>query len=280
MDRFLGVRWYGGTQRFTKHREGDRRLQDDTADLPLEVSDEDRAAASEMDAAGFYEFDTKYDPETINAIQARFEDLLQTGDLQITSGAPDGNLYRRGINSNGYDLGEEIPELKAILTDELKRLLVAYYGSWFKPTHVSIWRNTHVPDHIDDEVYSNYWHIDDGRATDKVKLFVYLTDVTEDHGPFHAVSMEDTKDIQRETNQILESSRHVPNGQVETQADDVWQFTGSRGSTALCRTTTNLHRASNPAEGNHRDLLQVIFAPATDPLPDNWLTHPGLGPDD
>lgn len=278
VDRLLGVRLLGGTQRFTQHRRGRAATAGEGSSLPISVDDSSLAAASKLDATGFHEFDARHDTKTIDAIRDRFEELLETGDLQITSGASDGNMYRRGITSKGYDVSEEFPEISDILTEDLRKLLVAYYGSWFKATHVGIWRNTHVPEDIDEEVYSDYWHIDEGRSTDKLKLFVYLTDVTGDHGPFHAVSMDDSRAIQSDTNLLLESSRHVPDGRVETEVEDVWQFTGQRGSMALCRTTTNLHRASNPAAGNHRDLLQIIFAPAGEPLPDDWLSHPDLKP--
>jgi hypothetical protein len=118
-------------------------------------------------------------------------------------------------------------------------------------------------------VFSNYWHADP-HTTDHVKLFVYLNDVTEDHGPFHTITTDESVRVTRSYRRERDG---IPNGYVEDTVDDVNRFMGPRGSTALCNTQTNLHRAGIPDEGNHRDLLQMVFAPTAEPLADDWIDN-------
>jgi len=95
--------------------------------------------------------------------------------------------------------------------------------------------------------------------------------VTKDHGPFHTV---DRADSIRITSNYERSTDGIPNGRIESEAKDIFRFTGPRGSVAFCNTNTNLHRTGVPAEGNWRDVLQFMFAPMSKPLPDDWFDHP------
>jgi len=224
--------------------------------------------ADQLRKQGIVELADNRDEDVIEEIEERLDEIISSGEYSYTRGAF-GEEYTYGVSSDDFDFAEEIPAVSGILTEDIAETLRGYYGSEFKPIRVNIWRNHHVPEDVVEksEVFSNYWHTDP-HTTDHVKLFVNLTDVTEDHGPFHSVSLGDSYDI---TNRYKRQRDGVPNGRVEVEASEIMKFTGEAGKTALCNTTLNLHRAGIPAEDTHRDLLQIVFAPTKEPFSENWL---------
>ncbi|AZH26329.1 phytanoyl-CoA dioxygenase family protein [Haloplanus aerogenes] len=227
-----------------------------------------QSEARRLREAGIAELGQPYDQSTISEIKSRFDEIIGEKSYTYTRGA-NGTDYSFGIDSTTFDLAEEFPAVANVVTSDILEVLHGYYGTWTKPIRVNMWRNHHVPPEVveSSEVFSNYWHTDP-HTTDHVKLFVYLTDVDENNGPFHAVSTADSLSI---TNDYKRSRDGVPNGRVRAEAREIHKFTGPAGSAALCNTNTNLHRAGIPAEGNHRDLLQVVFAPSSEPLGDDWI---------
>jgi hypothetical protein len=219
-----------------------------------------------------------YDDELINATAETFDRFLKNHGATYTKGY-DGEEYTYGVSSADIGLKEHFPRIEEFVNETITETLEGYYGSHFKPVRVNIWRNHHIPSDVvsESEVFSNYWHFDP-HTTDHMKLFVYLTDVSKDDGPFHYITRAESEEIASES--YYRKRDGVPNGKVKEEAS-VQLFTGSRGSTALCNTTTNLHRAGIPAKGHHRDLFQVVFAPASEPLQKNWsndeqmYSHPG-----
>jgi hypothetical protein len=232
------------------------------------VASEFNEHVHELETAGITELGRPFDAETIDIIAEKFASVIESGEHTYTRGTDDED-YTYGIDSTEFDFAGRFPEVGRVVDDLVTDVLKQYYRTWFKPVRVNMWRNNHVPPEVveSSEVFSNYWHADP-HTTDHVKLFVYLTDVTEDHGPFHAITTDESKHVTRSYRRERDG---IPNGYVEDTVDEVIKFTGPKGSTALCNTQTNLHRAGIPAEGNHRDILQMIFAPSTEPLPDDWI---------
>jgi hypothetical protein len=224
---------------------------------------------------GFSKIQPEYDDDLINSIQSSFEDIIADQDFNYTKRGADGEVYLDGFmndeKTKEVDLGKKLPELREILTEDIKRHLAAYYQTWFKPTSIQLYRTHHIPDHVGSEIYSNHWHIDEGIGTHKVKLFVLLSDTDADCGPLRIIPTADTRRIQNEVDYLSGNRRYPPHGIIEDKVDDIVAYTGSRGSSMLCRTNVTFHRAGVPAEGQTRDILQVVFAPAREPLPDNWL---------
>jgi hypothetical protein len=226
--------------------------------------------ARELKTAGITELGQPFDDEVIDRIADKFDDVAENKEYTYTRGTETED-YAYGIDSTSFDFANRFPEVADVVTSPVTGVLKQYYGTWFKPVRVNMWRNHHVPPEVveSSEVFSNYWHADPHTA-DHVKLFVYLTDVTEDHGPFHTIT---TDESERVTRSYRRDRDGVPHGYVEDTVDEVIRFTGPKGSTAFCNTQTNLHRAGIPAEGNYRDLLQMVFAPSTEPLADDWINH-------
>jgi len=266
-DYRLGRDVFGRSNKLTSSLVGDLAIK--RAQLAQsDVHASSTSASRTLKREGIVEPGQPYDQSTIETIEAKFDEILDAEEYTYTRGTG-GTDYTFGVESSTFDFRSELPEIEDIVSADILDVLHDYYGTWAKPIRFNIWRNHHVPPEVveSSEVFSNYWHTDP-HTTDHVKLFVYLTDVDEDHGPFHAVSKSDSLSI---TNDYKRSRDGVPKGRVEAEASDIMKFTGQAGSAALCNANVNLHRAGIPAEGNHRDLLQVVFVPGSEPLADDWL---------
>lgn len=240
-----------------------QRSSDVRVDIDQEVNDE------------FVELGRPFDNSLIQTIQDKYESLIEDHRYGKILSEYEGKEYLRSLGSwdDDFDLFEQIPELTDLIDDNVAALIRQYYGSHFQPIRVQAYRTYHIPEWVieETELYSNYWHCD-AHPVDHVKLFVYLSDVSEADGPFHVID-------KNETERLLEAgfnrgTEGVPNGVVEREAD-VIKFTGEAGTTAMANTQKLLHRAGNPDEGRHRDMLMLQFAPATEPLSDDWTQQAG-----
>jgi len=179
---------------------------------------------------------------------------------------PDGykdEVFLRRIKSWGDEsegLFDLIPELHDVL-DAVQGPVESYYDSNVRLLNALIRETVHVPREVvkETEVYNNYWHIDP-HPIDQVKVFVALSDIDEDCGPFHYLSFEDSQRLLQEYDDRDEAG--VPGNLVEEKAE-VKTFTGEKGSAMLCNTNVILHRAGNPSPENHRDLLTLQFSPVS-----------------
>lgn len=214
---------------------------------------------------GFVDLGQVFDAETISAIRENYENRVEDEELSAVRGKHHGEAYSRTV----LYPDERIPELEPLLSEKIKQIVQGYYQSYFEPTFLSTIRNYHVPEEIQQqsESFADYWHFDQAMPN-RLKLFVYLNDVNEDTGPFHLVEQDDSERLAR--NDFDRKHDGVP-GRVVEQTADVLKFTGPAGSAALCNTNQLLHRAGNPAEGEHRDLVKLLIEPSSVPMDDSWL---------
>ena len=152
----------------------------------------------------------------------------------------------------------EKEEAKSSLPKAVKNVLLEHYGSEsYKIGEIYCWRTVHVPEDkvLEKEFGSAYWWHTDRHRTDLLKVFVYLTDVGEDCGPFTFLSKRETKNFYRRS---FEHRASIKIKNLEGQRE----FLGKAGSIALCNTTVCLHRAGVPTIGKKRDILQLlVYAP-------------------
>lgn len=85
-----------------------------------------------------------------------------------------------GRNINGKIIPE--PYLDLFLSDKLLTIVNAYFGQWSRLNYIDSWYTLEVSD---DDLFASteLWHRDheDKRV---IKIFLYLSDVTDDAGPF------------------------------------------------------------------------------------------------
>lgn len=222
--------------------------------------------AAQLDSQGFVELGQVVDEETISSIREQYEDLLDSEHAYALR-EYDGEVYSRAVSR----IHERLPELGDLLTDDVKSIVQEYYGSYVDVKHLHAWRNYHAPEDVlrETEIYSDSWHCD-AMVTDVVKLFVNLSDVTEEDGPFHTLSRDYSRTL---VDDGYERNRNRMPDEFVDEAH-VAKATGPAGTGMLCTTWNCFHRAGHIAEGHTRDIVQFQFVPSAEPLPDDpagWL---------
>jgi hypothetical protein len=162
-----------------------------------------------------------------------------------------------------------MPEIRHLLTPEMKELIEDYYGSYFKVVFSSFYRNVHLPQaEPSKETYSDRWHCD-RMPSDLLTIMINLHPVAEQNGPFHIVSRPRTRELMRLGFRdradyglppaIMEDPRHVV------------QLTGEAGGVMICDNQCCLHRAGVVGPGRLRDVGSFQVAPSTVPLAEDWI---------
>jgi len=226
---------------------------------------------NELKTRGILPLGKFFDDALINRIMKKYNNMIEDDQFSLIRG--------KNINTVTYDgpifsrqllmAYKNLPEINELLTDDIKEMVEAYYQSNFKVMHLMCWRTYHVPKNPlnEKEVYSEHWHCD-GKDTSILKLFVNLTDVTEDYGPFLIQPLERTKELihlgfgdrhqYKLSDKVLEDPKHLI------------KAVGPAGTALLCNTQFCLHRASIPKEGRIRDIMQIQFIPSKHPLKEDW----------
>jgi hypothetical protein len=100
------------------------------------------------------------------------------------------------------------------------------------------------------------WHFD-RRPTDWLRMFVYLSEVDGDSGPFQFIDLSNSKRLTR-----AGFKRGSGEWQQRVQDDATTnKLLGLPGSALVINVERLLHRAGIPAPGRHRDMLEIIFKP-------------------
>ena len=221
---------------------------------------------------GFLSLGVKYDKSLMEIIREKYKKMIEDDNSSFGTGSHEGKFFKRQI----IDPQFSIPEVELILTEEMINIIKQYYGGNFHVVRVDAWRTYHIPKELqDNDLISNRWHCDN-RKTDRLKLFVNLSDVTENDGPLHLQSIPRTKELIKQnfknrldygvSNEVMEDPKHVV------------KCTGTLGSAFFANTTTCLHRAGNPQ--STRDILQFLFRSSKEPMDADWIKKViHVGPD-
>ncbi len=163
--------------------------------------------------------------------------------------APDGRYYSK------YHTLEwaEIPVAVKQAIRNYDSVIRMYLGDGYLINDGLIWRNYSIPaEYRNTELFSQHWHYDKVVDFRNIQLFVLLSDVTEDDGPFEFVTNPDELNI-------LPSVLNRNNNDIHLKTQ---KLIGKRGDTLLFSTGSTPHRAGIPAEGRHRDIFSIAFFPA------------------
>ena len=214
---------------------------------------------------GYVKIGSPYDPELIKQISSKFENYILDKKFSYVRAKSQDDVYSRGLY-RGHEL---IPESVQLLNDEIINIIEQYYKTHFQVSKFSFWRNYFVPPEVnkEKELISSNWHCD-ASNTSWVKLFVYLTDVTEDDGPFNVQSKERTKKLMK-MGYKNRSNYNLPQDVIENEKY-VWKATGDVGTALMCNCNLGLHKAGIPEPGHYRDVIQFQFAPSNEPLSKDW----------
>ena len=209
-----------------------------------------------------------FEKEIIQKIKIKFEKMIEDDEFSEVGSEFEGKTYMRALKNPDKD----IPEISHVLTKEIIQTLETYYHGNFKVNRVESWRNFGVPEELikNQEMFSNFWHCDN-RRTDYTKMFINLSNITDDDGPFHIVSKDRTKELLK----MGFESRKNYNISEEVIEDEKFLFkgVGEMGTAYLANTEVCLHKAGTPKIEHHRDILQLRFAPAKSPIQDDWINN-------
>lgn len=163
--------------------------------------------------------------------------------------APDGRYYSRYHTVDWVDVP---PSVKQAIRN-YDSVLRMFLGDGYLVNDGLVWRNHAIPEaYRNTELFSQNWHYDKVVDFRNVQLFVLLSDVTADDGPFEFVANPDE-------HKLLPSVMDRNNKDLNLIAR---KLTGKRGDTLLFSTGSTPHRAGIPAEGRYRDIFSIAFFPA------------------
>lgn len=216
------------------------------------------------------------DLDVLHVVQQSYLEAIQNPDLSkdtfadprvleaYNHGNYQGTLeeYRRHIVEPEVTISNYVE----LLSDALVYRIQSCFGSYFKTDGLVAWRNSHCPSELlrDFEPHANRWHFDDQYA-DRAKLFIYLSDVTEEHGPF--------QNLERDYSRYLllrgfkkEARKYSATGGLPQKlfsSSKVRKHTGPAGTVIMCATSFCLHRGGELAPGNSRDVIEFSLRPST-----------------
>jgi hypothetical protein len=174
----------------------------------------------------------------------------------------------------------EIPEIEALAGPRMRQIVEGCYRAHVAIVSVDCYRIYHVEPEVRRRIdaYSHWWHFDQ-RPVDICKLFINLTPVTPEDGPFTIATIETSCRLLRSAAFRGRSDADFELADRHRREGGTARLLGPPGSAMLCNTQLCLHRAGVPAPGRHRDLLQLVFAASPQPLPERWLaaTDPIFG---
>lgn len=256
---------YGNAAGFRNNREPKRQLQgfrDEFARRGNSVPGEPYASAGRfLDENGYLLVEGKYAGPLFETMRARYAELMEDPEHSVST--------PNGATRFIVDPLAGIPELRHLLTEELEKTLLAYYGTYFKVGVVRAWRNHHVPNvAVTDDVFSNTFHCDAFPVTG-LRLFVYFCDgVNRDTGAFRFHPKENTKRIIRSPGYFRRNllSRSVKERLLDPRHLKVLE--GDAGASMLCNVQECLHAAGVPRAGSHRDIVQLCIEPTNEPYRD------------
>jgi hypothetical protein len=252
----LGRVAYGNLCSFSYNFEGRRNLHRLRAKAPQAVG-QTSVFLKAMSQYGFYQPPTPIKHELMSEVIADYLSALADTNRSKSVMSQKAKEAGLGIYCRAVD-ETNVSKLGKLLTAENDSLITAYFGG---PPEVRIAcarRNEHVPPRIAQEfdIYSNSWHCDN-EPSDRLKMFVALSDIDADCGPLHLLSRPTTRRMLWRGFKNRDDYG-MPIGQIE-DPNRLVKFVGSIGSVMFVNVTQCLHRAGVPAPGHHRDIAEFQF---------------------
>ena len=214
---------------------------------------------------GYTKHENSYDKNMIEELSKKYDELVENEDTSFAVAGDKGRVFGKGI----LNPEKNFPEISKLITKDVIEFLSKYYKGGFKVKNIFCGRNYNVPEELSKtERFSNFWHNDNDEVS-QLKFFVYMSDVTEEDGPFRVQSKIRTKELIKMgfgnrdhydiPMEVLEDPKYVD------------MFTGPKGTTMFGNVTTCLHRAGIPEKGHYRDMIQFIIIPSKKPFSEDWF---------
>ena len=193
---------------------------------------------------------------TIDKIYSVFEERVNAGHPTVNKTVVGEQIASEVIEFLFDD--PDLPLVQGVMTQPVTDALRATLGTNFQVVSYTVWRNHTLPDGGGQDIYSNRWHVD-GARTDEYKLFVFLQDVTPEHGGTIIANRHDTKMACRAG---YRSRKHYAGADSMLKTLDQRScMAGPKGYTYIFTPNLCLHRAGVPKPGLDRTVLMVRVLP-------------------
>ena len=200
--------------------------------------------------------------EIMDPIRRGYERAIEDSTATRDMGARDRSAVRYVV-----DPVKQVPELRLLLSEAVRSVLIGYYRTHFCLQHVRMWRiKPLTTDERFQYNYGNLWHCDPHRVT-VMKLFVQVSeDVSAENGALRMHDIPTTRLIMRSG--FISRTRQVALAQrlIEDEKRMV-VFDGPPGSALIMNPNLCLHRAGVPLPGRTRGMVQLTFDVADHPPP-------------
>lgn len=278
VDETAGAKIYSNCSGFSRNVTGDiaefkSRMRVKPAIEQSNPEIDAKRRATELRDYGYTELGQIYPDEIIETLKPKYDRLLEEGthtEVQQSNAVGEDRVFSEGISDE--NLQRNFTEAHQLISPEIIEVLRHYYQAYIKILKISAYRTHHIPAEIREttEVYNENWHFD-GSSTDHIKLFVTLSDTTEDDGPLHILPKPGMDRIASRRPHFDREADGDPGGIVDELGTPM-TLTGPTGTAMLANTQSCLHRAGVPAEGHQRDLIQFYIAPSARPLEEDWIS--------
>lgn len=165
------------------------------------------------------------------------------------------------VNLVKYDKGvpPDDPLLKVALDQRLLEIVASYFGLWPTLHAVASWLNypTDEPPAV-----SQLWHRDP-EDLQIVKVFIYLSDVGEESGPFSYIPRTHSFGAEVERARQCEASKRLSNEEMgRVFGPSTWKVCTGSADTMIVADTIGYHRGGKPTSGV-RILVTFTYTSAT-----------------
>lgn len=265
--------WYGNTVEGYANKIGLKNWEDAIVESGFPSSEIHKQFLRD----GYVVLGQIFDPKDIESLQKEFNHAITSSEF--STNIYDDENVRKAQNYNNFegdvssyrrdikDCARALPTVVKLWNNEqFKKTLQQILRCDYAPDDPSVlsWRICHVPQHIAEqfEINTNRFHFDD-QYVDRIKVFIYLSDVTQDDGPFQHFPKQYSR---RLILKGFQKNKRVtsPTGGLDpdiVNSDKLIKHTGKAGTVIVCATSLCLHRAGEPEVGHWRDLVQLSIRP-------------------
>lgn len=276
LDIYKAATWYGNTVPLWANRDG---IANWKAAREAYTGPVDAALHGEFVKVGHIVRDERmFDPDLIQRLSAAFDKAIVDPEKaanpflqseKVLKAYSDGPLpgpvpdCRRDL----HNAAQELPMWKELFTDKYIDWVRSCLGSNFTVNSVHAARNSHCPPEYLTvfEPFSDRWHWDD-QHSDTVFIFIYLKEVTLEHGPFHVHNIENSRRLLQMG--YDKSKRRVSIGcGLDPDAYEnppSTKLVGRAGASIITMNSLCLHRAGCPDFNRARDLLHIKLRPSVE----------------
>lgn len=214
------------------------------------IESKDNKSIASLVENGFYIYPEPLDSASVKSLKDDFLSLQKNKAFE-TSGQLAGRLYSHGSISN----------LSKNYIEKFRPTAEAYFGSKNIRCELTMYQKSWPKTDIND-IPGGEFHEDDNKRN--MKFFIYLTDVTNQNGPFSYVPKthglrKPEKYIRWLLWEIFHSRKYLYSYRLEQKRCELEEVkvTGPVG-TIFCADTTGYHRASTPIVGE-REVFVVSY---------------------